>query len=449
MKKKKAFVFIVPLMFILFLCFMNNAEASESFKCSIQGNGTCNEQLINFCKNEASSKISSGDCNGRDCNKSREKNIAEYDHYKYCLSYYEPELSNYCLSDSNNNIDARWKNIWEKNGDIDNLNSIYDDLNNCMLDTSNDKVCGKNDDMESLSSKTDENIIKFCHLESGTLNIQSGYKISSSSSCEVSRMDAYKDCLHYFNEKRLMACVDEKNNNWWNRWEAVYKYNKNNDLQTYKGLYRDLDSCYLNKGISVDNKENNEVIIFEDNVKLYDVVTCGSVELPDGLVKLTSTFITILQIAVPLILIVMGMIDFAKATAASNEEGIKKAQQAFVRRLIAGACVFLVILVVKIVVGLLPADSTGSAINCLNAILNGTTNSSSQSSIVGDINCLSMYEKNSNGNEWKYCVCLDANDNRTGSYEKYKHVSEMSNLYDRVASQRLTPNKVDCNQYKD
>lgn len=112
----------------------------------------------------------------------------------------------------------------------------------------------------------------------------------------------------------------------------------------------------------------------EENTELYNVVTCGDIELPDGVVGLISTAITILQIAVPIILIIMGMLDFAKATAASKEEDMKKAQQAFVRRLIAGVAVFFVIFIVRIVVGILNTDDSNQALFCIDKILNGETN---------------------------------------------------------------------------
>ena len=112
----------------------------------------------------------------------------------------------------------------------------------------------------------------------------------------------------------------------------------------------------------------------EENTELYNVVTCGDIELPDGVVGLISTAITILQIAVPIILIIMGMLDFAKATAASKEEDMKKAQQSFVRRLIAGAAVFFVIFIVRIVVGILNTDDSNQTLVCVDKILNGKTN---------------------------------------------------------------------------
>lgn len=141
-----------------------------------------------------------------------------------------------------------------------------------------------------------------------------------------------------------------------------------------------------------------------DDVKLYKTVTCGNSELPENLVKLISIAITAIQIVTPLILIVTGMLDFFKATTSSNEDGIKKAQQTFVRRLIAGAAVFFIILAVKIVVGLVNTEDSKSTISCLNKLLNYKT---SDEVHMENLNkkadeCAELY--NNNG-KYKRCLC--------------------------------------------
>lgn len=144
--------------------------------------------------------------------------------------------------------------------------------------------------------------------------------------------------------------------------------------------------------------------ITSNNVRLYKTVTCGNTELPENLAKLISIAITVIQIVTPLILIVTGMLDFLKATTSSNEDGIKKAQQTFVRRLIAGAAVFFIILAVKIVVGLVNTEDSKSAISCLNKLLNYKT---SDEVHMENLNkkadeCAELY--NNNG-KYKRCLC--------------------------------------------
>ena len=85
---------------------------------------------------------------------------------------------------------------------------------------------------------------------------------------------------------------------------------------------------------------------------------------------MTSTIILIVQIAVPLLLVVFGMLDLGKAVVAAKEDEIKKGQQTFIKRLITGAIVFFVILIVQTVVRFLSNGST-SVMQCFNCFVRG------------------------------------------------------------------------------
>lgn len=157
-----------------------------------------------------------------------------------------------------------------------------------------------------------------------------------------------------------------------------------------------------------------EVSTSSDDVKLYRTVRCGNTELPENLVKLISIAITAIQVVTPLILIVTGMVDFLKATTgmvdflkattSSNEDGIKKAQQTFVRRLIAGAAVFFIILIVKIVVGLINTKDSGNAIKCIDSILNFKSYDDQRDEAIENTasSCIELYK---NGKDYNNCIC--------------------------------------------
>lgn len=81
--------------------------------------------------------------------------------------------------------------------------------------------------------------------------------------------------------------------------------------------------------------------------------------------------IIVIKIAVPIILVIFGMLDFAKGVVASKEDEIKKGQHTFIKRLIGGACVFLMISLTQLVIGLVDKESDGQFWNCANAIMNG------------------------------------------------------------------------------
>ena len=87
---------------------------------------------------------------------------------------------------------------------------------------------------------------------------------------------------------------------------------------------------------------------------------CAGMEIPDTVFNVVATVIKGIKIVVPILLIIWGMIDFAKSVIAKKEEDIKKYQKAFVMRLISAALVFLVIIIVQLVVNLLAGVETKS-----------------------------------------------------------------------------------------
>ena len=64
--------------------------------------------------------------------------------------------------------------------------------------------------------------------------------------------------------------------------------------------------------------------------------------------------INIIQIGIPIILIILGSIDLGKAVISSKDDEVKKAQKAFLRRLMYAVAVFLVVWIVKLVLGYVP-----------------------------------------------------------------------------------------------
>lgn len=86
---------------------------------------------------------------------------------------------------------------------------------------------------------------------------------------------------------------------------------------------------------------------------------------------ITSRAVSLIQVAVPVILIVFGMIDFLKAVMSQKEDEIKKAQGIFVKRLLAGALVFFVIFIVKFVVGFVAVDNSQGIMGCIDWFISG------------------------------------------------------------------------------
>ncbi len=80
---------------------------------------------------------------------------------------------------------------------------------------------------------------------------------------------------------------------------------------------------------------------------------CAGMAIPDTVFNVVALIIRGIKIVVPILLIIWGMIDFAKSVVAKKEEDIKKYQKSFIMRLISAALVFLVIIIVQLVVSLL------------------------------------------------------------------------------------------------
>lgn len=80
-----------------------------------------------------------------------------------------------------------------------------------------------------------------------------------------------------------------------------------------------------------------------------DVINGG---IPTGIGGLVSLAVKAIQIVVPVLLIIWGMLDFAKAIIGQDEDKIKSAQKVFVKRLIAALVVFLIVTIVQLAIRL-------------------------------------------------------------------------------------------------
>ena len=101
-------------------------------------------------------------------------------------------------------------------------------------------------------------------------------------------------------------------------------------------------------------------------------VSCGNVtDIPRKIPELTSLLMTVIQIAVPVILVIMGSMDLFKGVTAQKEEEIKKGQQLFVKRLIVGATMFFVIAIGKLLVSVVADTSSQNIVECIDCFLSG------------------------------------------------------------------------------
>lgn len=85
---------------------------------------------------------------------------------------------------------------------------------------------------------------------------------------------------------------------------------------------------------------------------LADTDLCTS-EAGYRLFGIAGYALNIIQIAVPIILIIMGTIDLVRALVAQKNDQMKKAQSTLIKRVIIGVVIFFVPMAIKFVVGML------------------------------------------------------------------------------------------------
>lgn len=69
----------------------------------------------------------------------------------------------------------------------------------------------------------------------------------------------------------------------------------------------------------------------------------------EALLNILKTAMTLVKIAIPILLIALGIMDFTKAIFAGKEDDMKKAQGKFMKRIAIGICVFLVPTLLKLI----------------------------------------------------------------------------------------------------
>ena len=116
--------------------------------------------------------------------------------------------------------------------------------------------------------------------------------------------------------------------------------------------------------------------IFAFSTRVYaDDFKCaalGDVVIDDSIADTVAMVIKVLQIAVPILLVIFGMIDLVKGVTAQKEDEIKKGQQTLVKRTIAAVLVFFVIAITKFVISAVTSDSD-NILDCANCFINGSS----------------------------------------------------------------------------
>ncbi len=89
---------------------------------------------------------------------------------------------------------------------------------------------------------------------------------------------------------------------------------------------------------------------------ILEGVPCGDMEIPGEIAKLIRNVYVLLRAAIPVLLVIFGILDLGKAIASQKEDDIKKGQQTFLKRLMAAVIVFFVFIITQFVIKTLGHD---------------------------------------------------------------------------------------------
>ena len=92
--------------------------------------------------------------------------------------------------------------------------------------------------------------------------------------------------------------------------------------------------------------------------------------IPLAVPKVVSIAFSIIQVAVPIVLVIFGTLDLFKAITAGKEDEIKKGQQLFIKRLISAVLVFFAFVIVKFAISLVADSSSVRIIDCMECFIN-------------------------------------------------------------------------------
>jgi hypothetical protein len=162
-------------------------------------------------------------------------------------------------------------------------------------------------------------------------------------------------------------------------------------------------------------------------------VTCGadSLAIPEVIPNFVSRLITLAQIMIPIILIVSGMVKYMKVVASGDDKTAKETNNSFIRSIITGVAVFLIVAIVKFAFGLLGTQGN-SALSCVSCFIDGSNCIQTACLERGETN----FDTNKHCSEFTYSECP--------SYDYYNNECE------KIASTQTCQAAVikkDCSDY--
>jgi len=152
--------------------------------------------------------------------------------------------------------------------------------------------------------------------------------------------------------------------------DSYKQYSNTKNIASVNNIKNNLSSI-CNTILSYSNYDSPCVITcldLDNIIKTYDEKYLDKIDIDTRcgisgrLIQFIGKVVKWMKYIVPVIVIVLSMLDFIKATGADKEDEIKKAQNKFIRRLIIAALIFIVPFIIEFVLNKMGFDASGCGI---------------------------------------------------------------------------------------
>lgn len=145
---------------------------------------------------------------------------------------------------------------------------------------------------------------------------------------------------------------------------TVYYFNseKQNEIDTGSS-----NNSNKNNNSTSDNTKNTTTV--KNNADISQSTNCTRIKEP---IMFIGNIVLIVKIAIPIILIGLGIMDLFKAVTSAKDDEIKKSLRGFAMRCVAGVAIFFLPTIISVVFGMISswADLKGEFNACQKCILN-------------------------------------------------------------------------------
>jgi len=117
------------------------------------------------------------------------------------------------------------------------------------------------------------------------------------------------------------------------------------------------------------------IFIGLNNTLAADCISCGTdtLPIPVGIPKFVSSLITLAQVAVPVLIIVISMVNYIKAVGNGEDKVIREVNLKFIRSLISGVAIFLLVAIVRFAFGTLLGSTGNDTLTCISCFVDSST----------------------------------------------------------------------------